>query len=149
MKKLMTLLASAVLVLTGPGCSTLGIGNGNTQSETQQLASLARVAAFTGAATYLQSHPEDTDKFEMAYKAVDSLLLSDTIDPLALREALSMLPSDELRGDKSAIIISAAMLLFEGLNGGVTPVDTPPEVKAFAVAIRDGLALALGGTGGS
>ena len=146
MKILNILILSVALVLAN-GCSTFGGGKANDAA--QQLASMARVAAFVGASTYLQSHPEQRPAFEMARTAADSLLQSDSIDPLALREALAMLPVDELRGERSAIWCGAAQLLFENANGQTAPVQTPAQVKAFAAAIRDGLGLALGGTASS
>lgn len=137
------LLSIAILSLIVAGCGTFG---GGQKSEAAQLASLARVTAYTATAFWLQSHPEDRAKFQMAHTAIDSLLLGGAVDPLALREAMALLPTDELRADNSAIFVTTALLLLEGNRGEMLQIDTPEEAKGVALAIRDGLGLALAGS---
>lgn len=128
------ILALACLLM---GCSTVP------SNQTAQLAGIAEVAAFTGTAYYLADHPEKAPIFEAAKQALDGLIADGNSDPAAFSKALASLPIKELKGDKGAIMVGAAVILWDTYAGQITKLDQAKKVLPVIQAVRNGLARAL------
>jgi hypothetical protein len=136
MKTISLILLLACLSLVG--CSTVP------SDKTAQLAGLAEVAAFSGTAYYLADHPDKAPIFEAAKQALDGLIADGNSDPIAFQKALANLPVKELKGDKGVIVVGAAIILWDTYAGQITKLDQAKKVLPVIVAVRDGLARALG-----
>lgn len=130
MNKLLCLLA---LVLAG--CSTA-----QPTSQSDRLANIAELAAYTGTALWLVDHPADAPKFQAAAVALGGLGAG---DPVALQQILSTLPLKELKGEKGAIIIGAAILLYESELPHLTPIDQASLAAVVARRVQSGINRAL------
>ena len=133
-------LLAALAVLLTPGCAFL-----KKNFTLDNLQTACEGAAFAGASVRLAAHPADAPRFALAVAALDLLIADGHFDPVSLHTALSTLPVEALKGDTGVIIIDAAVILFQTVTGGKTPLEQAPYVQAAAKGIRAGLALALPG----
>ena len=133
-------LCAAPILVCLPGCAFL---QKNVTPASLQTACSA--AAYAGASVRLSSHPDDAPRFALAVAALDLLIADGHFDPVSLHTALSTLPVDALHGDTGTIIIDAAVVLFQTITGGKTPLEQAPYVQAAAKGCRNGLAMALPG----
>ena len=106
----------------------------------ERISAIAELAAYTGTAVRLSDHPEDRVKFQAAADALGAATAGDTA---ALQRVLSTLPVKELKGDKGAIIIGAAILLYEAEVKRSTTIDQTSLVGAVSASIRAGITRAL------
>jgi hypothetical protein len=132
----LSLLASA-LCLLAIGCQTT--------SETQQLATATKMAAYIGTSEYLLAHPEARPKFEAAERELFALESAETIDAITILAIAQRLPVKELKSERAAIYVTAATVLLSDY-GATIPVDQINELKPIVRAMREGVALGLGGT---
>ena len=138
----LALLAILAILLTlfTPSCAFL---QKNVTPNTLQTA--CESAAYAGASVRLAAHPDDAPRFALAVAALDLVIADGHFDPVSLHTALSTLPVDALKGDTGVIIIDAAVVLFQTVTGGKTPLEQAPYVQAAAKGIRMGLSMALPG----
>jgi len=113
-----------------------------TTSELRRAESLARVSSYVGAALYLERNPEDLKYFVAARNALTTALATNEVDPSAIRESLAIIPIGELRSDRSAIILTSAVLLLEEINISM-PIESSGMARAVGIGARDGLDLAI------
>lgn len=136
-------LIAAGFALILSGCSTTGAGGPagatNEAARIERIAGVAEVAAYSGAGYWLLDHPQDRDKFAAAIAALGAV----TGDPVEFRNALGGLPVKELKGDKGALIVGAAVLLYETEFAQLTHIDQRSAVAVVARHVRAGLARAL------
>jgi hypothetical protein len=136
MKNIFAFVLVLVLVL-GPGCATT--------SETQQLATATKMAAYIGTSEYLLAHPEARPKFEAAERELFALESAETIDAITILAIAQRLPVKELKSERAAIYVTAATVLLSDY-GATVPVDQLDNLKPIVRAMREGVALGLGGT---
>ena len=108
-----------------------------------QAATVAEIAAYTGAGYWLVEHPNDRGKIEMAITALDALSATNGFNGAALSQALSGLPIKELKSQQGSLLIGAAVLLYETELTRLTPIDQGPYVAVISGRIRAGLQRAL------
>ncbi len=125
------------------GCASVGSNPAADAQRIQRLATIAELAAFTGTQYWLGSHPQDRPYFALSLAALDSLLKDRNYDPQALSTALSGLPVRQLQGDKGALIVSAATILYDGYANEVVNLDQAVYIAPVISAIRNGLFRAL------
>lgn len=134
-----SLLCASLLTFTG--CSILKAPTEMTQAQRiERAGAIAELAAYTGTALRIVDHPEDRAKFQAAS---DALAAATTGDSVALQRILATLPVKELKGEKGAIIIGAAILLYETELKRLTAVDQASLVGTVSLKIRAGIARAL------
>mgnify|MGYP001451853375 CR=1 FL=1 len=92
-----SLLLAAVLVLSA-GCSSIPL-----EDETREMATIAEVAAYTGARYDLLEHPGHRVFYEASLAALNSLVQDADYDPQKFAAALQGLPIKELRDDQGAL----------------------------------------------
>jgi hypothetical protein len=140
------LLVSAFCILTSAlllGCASVGSNPAADAQRIQRLSTVAEIAAFSGTTYWLQSHPADRVYFAASLAALDALLKDRNYDPQALTAALSSLPIKQLQGDKGALIVSAATILYDGYASEVVNLDKATYIAPVISAIRNGLFRAL------
>lgn len=134
MKKLLLPLAALIL----SGCVT-----SSTSTPLARIQSGAKVAAYVTASIDMQKHPARVVPYAKVRDGLALILTNETIDPLQVAEFLrTNLPVQNLNGDTTSIIVAAVGMLFADQLGAVE-IKNPPEVKALATGIRDGLDIAL------
>lgn len=135
-----TLLLSPILalVILLTGCSTV-----QNPQLSGDLAAIAGVAAYTGTAYYLNDHPDKRPIFEASKQMLDGLINAGNSDPIAFQKALANLPIKELKGNKGAIMVGAAVILWDSYAARATALDKSQQVIPVIVAVRDGIARAL------
>lgn len=139
------------LLTLGLGLWTLGLsGCASTPKPTEdqverisRAATVAEIAAYTGAGFWLLEHPGDRDKVTLAISALDGLSSTNGYSGLALAQALSILPIKELKGEKGSLLVGAAVLLYETELSRLTPIEQGPYVAIMTGRIRAGLQRAL------
>jgi hypothetical protein len=127
----------------GSGCASVGSNPAADAQRIQRLSTIAELAAFTGSQYWLHDHPQDRQYFAVSLAALDSLLKDRNYDPQALTAALSSLPVRQLQGDKGALIVSAATILYDGYASEVVNLDKATYIAPVIAAIRNGLFRAL------
>lgn len=132
------ILASVIISLCG--CSIFKPAQPTETQRIERVAAIAELAAYTGTALRLVDHPEDRPKF---LAASDALAAATTTDPAALQRVLATLPVKELRGEKGAVIVGAAVLLYETELKRLTSIDQSSFVGAVSKSVRSGIARAL------
>jgi hypothetical protein len=125
------------------GCASIGSNPAAEAQRIQRLATVAELAAFSGSSYWLGGHPQDRPYFALSLAALDSLLKDRNYDPQALTAALSSLPVKQLQGDKGALIVSAATILYDGYASEVVNLDKAIYIAPVIAAIRNGLFRAL------
>jgi hypothetical protein len=125
------------------GCASIGSNPAADAQRIQRLSTIAELAAFTGSQYWLHDHPQDRQYFAVSLAALDSLLKDRNYDPQALTAALSSLPVRQLQGDKGALIVSAATILYDGYASEVVNLDKATYIAPVIAAIRNGLFRAL------
>ncbi len=125
------------------GCASIGSNPAADAQRIQRLSTVAELAAFTGTQYWLGGHPQDRPYFALSLAALDSLLKDRNYDPQALTAALSSLPVKQLQGDKGALIVSAATILYDGYASEVVNLDKAIYIAPVIAAIRNGLFRAL------
>lgn len=151
MKKLLrrfdlVLISAALALLVSSGCSSTPRNSAQPEDGVQRMARVATVAelaAYTGAGYWLLEHPQDRDKVGMVVLALDQLGSTNGFNALALHQALSALPVKELKSDKGALIVGAAVLLYETELSRLTPIEQNTYVAIVASRVRSGLNRAL------
>lgn len=134
MKKLLsTCLAALVLV---QGCTFF-------QQHQTALVTLSRTAAQLGTQTWLKSHPGDKPLFVASEAAITRFIDSGSSDPAAFAAALQGLPINELKGTNGSLYVSAVIVLWDELAAQATSVTQAAEVRAVALAVRDGIDAAV------
>lgn len=129
------------VLLSLTGCSIFRPATEPTAAQRiERVSAIAELAAYTGTAVRLVDHPEDRAKFQAA---ADALGAASAGDSTALQRVLSTLPVKELKGDKGAIIIGAAVLLYETELKRLTTIDQTSLVGAVSASIRAGITRAL------
>src|SRR5258708_36130060 len=136
-------LCSLCLLLFNSGCASVAPTPAADAQRLQRLATIAELAAFSGTTYWLSGHPLDRQYFAVSLAALDSLLKDRNYDPQALTAALSSLPVRQLQGDKGALIVSAATILYDGYASEVVNLDKATYIAPVIAAIRNGLFRAL------
>ena len=136
MKHILTALTVAGLLLTG--CT--GTPKPITPA---QWGTIAQTAAYTGAAIYLDKHPERKPAFVAAKQALDLALANGRFDAAALHEALATLGPNTFSGNTGIVVVDAAVVLVTTLQGGVAPLDQAPIAKAVMEGVSYGLGSAI------
>lgn len=125
-----------VTVLLVAGCTTLNQGT---------VDSLARAAGGAArlAAAYDTQH---RGQYALVRDALDVLITREQWDDASLALALKMLP--DVSDPKIALYVEGSLLVFDLVKNAFFTVETAAAVKAFAIEIRDGLALGLAAEAG-
>jgi hypothetical protein len=134
-------LAISLILATATGCRTAP-----PQQATQRMAAIAELAAYTGAGLDLVDHPQRRIYYEASVAALDGMLKDRNYSPAAFAAALQKLPVRELRGEKGALIVGAAVLLWDQYAAEIVNLDQEQTVKPVVVSVRNGLARALDST---
>lgn len=136
MKTISSLLLCALLC----SCSIFKAPTETGAQRIERIGAVAELAAYTGTALRLVDHPEDRAKFQAAADALAGVTAGDTA---ALQRVLASLPVKELKGEKGAIIVGAAILLYETELKRLTQIDQASAVAVVSKKVRDGIARAL------
>lgn len=131
---LATIFAVAIL---STGCATFR----NPDSKAALLADL-RDVAHLGASIDLIDNPHHRVAFGLTIAELDALGTMPTVTPANLHQALLLLPISELKGEKAMIYVTGANIIVRRILGG-REVVVPEDVRAVALALRDGLKAAL------
>ena len=134
------LLIAALALALNTGCSVFKATEPTGAQRVERVAAIAELAAYTGTALRLVDHPEDRAKFQAAS---DALAATTTGDSAALQRVLATLPVKELKGEKGAVIIGAAVLLYETELKRLTTIDQTSLAGAVSKSVRSGIARAL------
>lgn len=113
-----------------------------------RMTTVAELAAFTGTSLRLQSHPQDRPLFEASLAALDVLVSDQNYDPAALQGALQKLPIKELQGEQGALILGAALILYDSYARDVVKLDRSIYVLPVINAVRSGISRGLRGYNG-
>ena len=113
------------------------------QEKLDRVRRTAEIAALNGTYLYLLDHPEKRDTFNAAATALGTLVQEKNGDPVTLRSALAMLPVNELRSGKAAILVANVELLLEEYSGKPMDIDTPPRVRALTQGVHAGITKAV------
>lgn len=132
-------LSSTIAIISLVGCAGVP-----TERKISRMATLAELAAFTGASIDLADNPAHRPYFEASRAALDGLVRSENYDPTAFAAALSGLPVKELKGEKGSLVVGAAVILWEEYAAEVVNLDRSTYVKPVIAAVAKGLARALG-----
>lgn len=136
MKTLTVFLLCVVLT----GCSIFKPVTEPTEAQrVERVAAIAELAAYTGTAVWIVDHPADRIKF----KAASDALAASSGDTAALQRVLASLPVKELKGEKGAIIIGAAIILYETEIKRLTHVDQSSLAGAVSKSVKAGIDRAL------
>jgi hypothetical protein len=132
-----SLLLAVALVLS-PGCSSIPL-----EDQTREMATIAEVAAYTGARYDLLEHPGHRVFFEASLAALDSLVRDEDYDPQKFAAALQGLPIKELRDDQGALLVGSAVILWDAYAARVINLDKTKFVQPVIAAVQRGLRRAL------
>lgn len=133
------ILATILALLVFTGCTTTR----EQQRLTDEMVSVAEVAAFVGTSVHLIDNPTDRVYFRIALNALNAALADHDYDPAGFAEILSELPMHEIQGDKGAVIVGTAVILWERYSRQIVALDTEETVKPVMIAVRDGINRAL------
>src|SRR5262245_15790811 len=100
----------AALACALPGCKSTPTDK---PPDSARVASIARIAAYTGTRVHLTKSPGDRPYFESARESLASLSAGGNYDPAALSQALSKLPIKELQSTEGALIVGTAVMLYD------------------------------------
>lgn len=135
--KVGTIVMLLILLWVLAGCAT--------SSPLKSATSIAKTAVLVGTVEYLRVHPEDRWKFEMAQSELRALSQTTNFEPATIVALLqNVLPTDTFTGDRGALYLSGALVLWSDLAGDSTRLENPAEVRAAALEILQGLDMALG-----
>lgn len=110
-------------------------------------ANIAQSAARLGVLYDLQANPQHRIAFEVGKVALDGFLNAGDFNALKLQTLLQSLPIDQFKGERGAIIVEGAVLIYSIATATMFDVRSAPAVQMIATAIRDGLAAGLAGSG--
>ena len=136
MTKLITI-AIFTLTILFTGCTTTSTGQKVVDPTVLQ--AIAQSAASTGSYIYLQSNPQDRDKFVIAQKALQALIASGSGNVAQLQSALSTLPIKQLQGTQGAVIVANAVTLINIASKELTKLDTNQVASVYVLPIAQGL----------
>lgn len=111
---------------------------------TDDMAFIAGDATFLGSSWYLADHQDKRPDFAAAKLALDAMIADKNADPIAFQKVLASLPIKEFQGTKGGIVVGEAVSLWSRYSQKVAKLDTQQKVMPIIVAVRDGLARALG-----
>lgn len=120
-----------------PGCSTLN------QTDSQRVASAAKVAAYVGTSTALRNHPEWLPNFINARNDLKVLETADSLDIAQILAIINRLPVKELKSDTAAIVITSATILISEYGVSEIPLEKLKQLQPIVTAIRQGIDLEL------
>lgn len=126
------------LALFLPACSTIPAGQ-----QAADMATIAQLAAYTGARYDLIDHPDHKPFYVASVAALDLLIKDANYDPVAFANALKALPIKQLSGQKGDLVVGVAVILWDSYAARVISLNKATYVKAVVQATRDGLTLAL------
>ncbi len=132
----------AFVALWLPGCATAPPAEDEV-ARLHRVATVAEIAAYTGAGYWLLEHPNDREKITIAVAALDALSSTNGFSAAALHKALLTLPISELKSDKGALLVGGAVLLYEAELNRLTPIHQGPYVAVVTGRVRAGLQRAL------
>ncbi len=145
----LALLTSALLLPLGCSTTSRPPPTDDQVERLTRIATVAEIAAYTGAGYYLLEHPGERDKVQIAITALDALSSTNGFNGAALQQALSTLPIKEFKSEKGSLLVGAAVLLYESELSRLTPIDQGPLVMLVSARVKNGLQRALDQTGGS
>lgn len=129
--------ALCLCLFAGSGCAVF-----KNPSTVQRIATSCKVAAFVGTSEYVRQHPESRSKFEAARDELHILATADVVDWVTLLAIVQRLPVKEVHTERATLIITAATILLSDYAGSL-PLNQQAELKVFAKALEDGVALGL------
>jgi hypothetical protein len=138
--------AAAVLLLVcslAAGPLLMGCKSVDQATTVTRVASIAELAAYTGASVYMLDHPESGPAFSAGLIALNLLIADERWDLNGFRAALEKLPTKELKGERGSILIGTAVLLFDQLAREYVDLDRTAWLKPVMIAVRDGLRRAV------
>lgn len=136
-RSLLFLLCGALLL---SGCATTRLTE---EQKLNRVVTVSTLAANTGTRIALIRNPDYRPHFETALAGLEVLLAEANYDPLALRAVLSQLPLKELRSAEGALIVDAAVILFDAYAAEMIDLDRVRYLRPVIQGIRDGIARAL------
>jgi hypothetical protein len=105
-----------------------------------------KTAATFGTFYALQEHPDWSDEFLDAARALKVLEHSETIDFATIMAIVMQLPVDELKSDDARLAITGATILLSSYGGRLVELDKLENVRLIATALREGIGLGMGMT---
>lgn len=127
MKKLFCLFLVGLLPLIG--CATRPTAPGETPQAVNDIATAAELAAYTATTYHLIDHPDARPQFENVRAVLASLVATNNFDPIAFTSALQKLPLKEIKGEKGALIVNGAIILWQAYGQRVVHLDRAVYVK--------------------
>jgi len=131
------LLLSLVATISFTGCTTTSTGQKVVDPAVLQ--GIAQSAASTASYIYLQSNPQDRDKFVLAQKSLQALIASGSGDVAGLQNALTTLPIKQLQGTQGAIIVANAVTVINIASKELTKLDKNQVASLYVLPIAQGL----------
>lgn len=136
-KLILTIIGTALAV----GCATTN--SSSDPMDPDNMAFIAELAAYDGAALYLADHPEAKAKFEEVRNRLLQLSEAGTIDAATFLEVMRTLHIRELQSEKGSILVGSALILWDRYAKTAIDLDTT-KVKPVLDGVRRGLDRALG-----
>lgn len=136
MKTILTRLLITALLISGlTGCQT-------TSTTIEDVAFGVHIAALTGGQLALEEDPGLRPKFEEAVTSLNALIAATNVSPAALHSILVTFNIKELKSKYARVIVAGAEVVYRRYTREVG-IKTPAQALTVAMALRDGLQLAL------
>lgn len=138
MKRFASLCLLSALLAFSPGCATL-----TPEQKADNMASIANIAAYTGASLDLIQNPEHRLAYEAVVAGIDLLLRENDYSPGKFVALMQQLPVKELAGPKGLIIVTSAVMLWDNYARQTVNLDRSVYVAPVMRAVRAGLFSAM------
>lgn len=137
--KMLCVAFSIAFMLAATGCSTV-----TPDARVQRMANVAELATFTAVSLDLADNPIHKQYYLASAAALSTLLRDGNYSPAAFADALKELPVKRLSGEKGAIIVGTAVILWDQYAAEVVTLDQAKYVRPVIAATLSGLDRALG-----
>lgn len=138
MKKLLVSIIACFSLLFS-GCKTAP-----TPGQLATITLISQDVSSVGTQAALIQNPDYRPAFNLAYAALDKLVVSGGLTGASLQQILSALPIKELRSSRGSLEIAGAVTLFDLIAGSKVVTTSQPYALAVGTGIRDGWKIALG-----
>lgn len=125
------------LAATVPGCVTGP--DGKSVPNVPLMKATAKEASYVGTVVWLKAHPEDRAEFELTRTSLRALIAAGSFSTTDLTQALSALPIGELRGDTGAIIVGAAVTLWDAYGRELASLDQDKVFETYVLPVAQSI----------